>query len=163
MGDSPAAKYFTDVTLVDQDGRSRRFYTDLLKDRVVVINAFFTECKASCPVTQGKLLGLQKWLGDRLGKEVNVLSISVDPGNDTPERLKAYAAKFEARPGWYFLSGNKENVDFVLGRLGQKVDQRDDHLNLLLIGNVPQQYWIKVPGVITTEKIIEELEKVIKN
>src|SRR5579859_33831 len=163
IGDSAAAKYFTDVTLVDQDGRSRRFYTDLLKDRVVVINAFFTECKASCPVTQGKLVGLQKWLGDRLGKEVNVLSISVDPGNDTPERLKAYAAKFEARPGWYFLSGNKENVDFVLGRLGQKVDQRDDHLNLLLIGNVPQQYWIKVPGVITTEKIIEELEKVIKN
>jgi cytochrome oxidase Cu insertion factor (SCO1/SenC/PrrC family) len=102
-------------------------------------------------------------LGDRLGKEVNVLSISVDPGNDTPDRLKTYAAKFEAKPGWYFLSGSKENVDFVLGRLGQKVDQRDDHLNILLIGNVPQQYWTKVPGVAATEKIIEVLEKVIKN
>jgi protein SCO1/2 len=160
---SAAANYFTDVTLVDQDGQSRRFYSDLLKDKTVVINPFFTECKASCPVTEGKLLGLQKWLGDRLGKEVYILSISVDPGNDTPERLKAYAAKFEAKPGWYFLSGSKENVDFVLGRLGQKVNQRDDHLNILLIGNVPHQLWTKVPGIAATEKIIEVVEKISKN
>src|SRR5215467_6513258 len=130
-----AARYFTDVELIDQDGQGRRFYTDLLKGKVVVINAFFTTCHDSCPVMADRFAKIQSWLGDRLGKKVHLISMSVDPENDTQTRLKEFAAKFNARPGWYLLSGKKENVDFVLHKLGQSVSDKNDHLNVFLIGN----------------------------
>jgi protein SCO1/2 len=160
---SAAATYFSDVILIDQDGRSQRFFTDLLKGKVVVIDAFFTACKDSCPMMARNFVHLQNWLGGRLGKEVNLLSISVDPENDTPARLKTYAEQFGARPGWYFLTGNKENVEFALRRLGEYVEQRDDHLNVFLIGNEPAQLWKKVLGLAKPEQIVTALDSVLKN
>src|ERR1051326_3473108 len=95
-----ARQYFTDVRLVTQNGDSVRLYSDLLKDKVVVINAFFGSCTGSCPKMAGVLAGLQERLGDHLGKDVFLLSFSVDPETDTPEKLKTYAENFRARPGW---------------------------------------------------------------
>jgi protein SCO1 len=160
---SAAENYFTDVTLIDQDGQTRRLYTDLLKGKTVVIDGFFTGCKGSCPLMTRNFVHLQDWLGDRLGREVNLLSISVDPVNDTPARLKNYAEEFGARPGWYFLSGDKEKVDFALKRLGEYVEQPDDHLNLFLIGNEPTELWKKVFGMGKPESIIAALDSVMKN
>src|SRR5581483_12093874 len=72
-----AQNYFTDVELVNQDGKPMRLYSDLMKDRVVIINAFFTTCTSICPPMTANLSKVQNWLGDRLGKEVQMLSISV--------------------------------------------------------------------------------------
>src|ERR1043165_405494 len=133
--ENAAAKYFTDVTLVNQNGEKMRFYSDLLQGKTVIINSFFATCQGSCLPMTRNLEKVQEALGDRLGKDVYIISISVDAAMDTPARLKAFGARFHARPGWYFLTGNKENVDFVLGKLGQYVEDKNNHLNILIIGN----------------------------
>ena len=130
-----AQKYFTDTVLVNQNGERMRFYTDLMKDKTVIIDTFFATCQASCLPMNRNLAQIQEVLGDRLGKDVNILSISVDPGVDTPTLLKAYSKKLNAKPGWYFLTGDKESIEFILKKLGQFVDDKNDHLNIFLIGN----------------------------
>ncbi len=152
--DSPAHRYFTDVELTDQDGRPQRLYSDLLAGRTVVIDVFFSECTGSCPMVGATLAKLQAALGDRLGRDLYLLSISVDPQTDTPARLKEYAARFNARPGWYFLTGSKENVDLALHKLGQYVEQRDAHSNILLVGNERTGLWKKVFGLAKPEEIV---------
>jgi protein SCO1 len=152
--DSPAHRYFTDVELTDQDGRPQRLYSDLLAGRTVVIDVFFSECTGSCPMVGATLAKLQAALGGRLGRDLYLLSISVDPQTDTPARLKEYAARFNARPGWYFLTGSKENVDLALHKLGQYVEQRDAHSNILLVGNERTGLWKKVFGLAKPEEIV---------
>ena len=156
-----AQRYFTDIVLVDQNGTSKRFYTDLLKGKVVVINSFFSSCKDSCPLMAGALAKVQDWLGDRLGTQAYLISISVDPETDTPERLKAYAERFKAKPGWFFLTGKKENVSLALRKLGQYVDEKNDHLSMFLLGNDSTGLWKKVPGTARSDQVISALEPVL--
>ncbi|MCI0487542.1 MAG: SCO family protein [Blastocatellia bacterium] len=161
--ESPAQKYFTDVVLINQDGKQMRLYSDLLKGKVVVINAFFTTCQGSCPVMAGNFAAIQDWLGDRLGKDVYLISISVDPLTDTPAKLKEYAERFKAKPGWYLLTGEKENVDKALHKLGQQVEDREQHLNVFIIGNEPTGLWKKALGLAKPEDLIRIVESVIKD
>jgi len=120
-GDSPAHKYFTDVVLVTQNGEKKRFYSDLLQGKVVIINSFFGTCKGSCLPMNRNLEKVQEALGDHIGKDVHIISISVDPTVDTPASLKEYAAALHAKPGWYFVTGDPENVGLALKKLGQFV------------------------------------------
>jgi cytochrome oxidase Cu insertion factor (SCO1/SenC/PrrC family) len=78
-----AQKYFTDVELVDQDGRRVRLYSDLLKGKTVVINAFFATCKGVCPPMSGNLRHVQQAFRERVGKDLYIISITVDPETDT--------------------------------------------------------------------------------
>ncbi len=158
---SPARKYFSDVELVDQDGQTHRFYSDLLQGKTVVIEAFFTSCAGSCPVLGQKLAALQEWLGDRLGKDVYLLSFSVDPQHDTPARLKQYAGQLGARPGWFFLTGKKENVDWALYKVGHYVEQKEDHSNLLIMGNEATGLWKKIFGLAPSADLIHSLDGVL--
>ena len=98
-GQSAAQKYFTDVTLINQDGEQMRLYSDLLKDKVVIIDFFFSTCQGSCLPLNRNLQKIQEALGDHVGKDVHLISISVDPTTDTPTRLKEYAKKLEAKRG----------------------------------------------------------------
>jgi cytochrome oxidase Cu insertion factor (SCO1/SenC/PrrC family) len=158
-----AQKYFTDVELIDQDGRRVRLYSDLLKGKVVVINTFFTTCDATCPMLAAGFAKIQKWLGDRLGKDVYLISISVDPETDTPPRLKEYAAKFNAHPGWFFLTGDKKNVDFALEKFGQVLEKKNDHLNLFYIGNEKTGLWKKAFGLANGDELIKVVESVMND
>jgi protein SCO1/2 len=151
---SPAAKYFSDVELLDQDGRKVRFYTDMLKGKTVVINAFFTTCTSVCPPMNRNLEKVQEALGDRLGKDVFIVSISVDPTTDTPTRLKEYAQRFHAKTGWTFLTGKKENVDWALYKVGQYVESRDDHTTVIIIGNEATGLWKKALGMAKPAELI---------
>ncbi len=162
-GESAAAGYFTDVVLVDQDGRERRLYSDLLKGRTVVINTFFTHCEGSCPVTAATFRYLQEQLGGHLGKELTLLSISVDPATDTPARLKEYAARFAAGPDWLLLTGSPENVRFALSRLGQWVDHPDAHSNVLLVGNDRTGLWKKVFALGKREEVLAAVQSVVED
>src|ERR1044071_583665 len=116
---SPAHKYFTDVVLINQNGEKMRFYSDLLQGKVVIINSFFATCQGVCLPMNRNLEKVQQALGDHVGKDVNIISISVDPTVDTPASLKEYAKKLHARAGWYFLTGDQQNVEFALKKLGQ--------------------------------------------
>jgi cytochrome oxidase Cu insertion factor (SCO1/SenC/PrrC family) len=160
---SPAQRYFSDVLLIDQDGKERRLYTDLLRQKVVVINSFFASCQGSCPIMLSTLSRLQEHLGEHVGKDVCLISISVDPDNDTPERLKAYAAHLQARPGWYFLTGNKENVNFALAKLGQLAETREQHSSLFIVGNESTGLWKKAFGLAKPEEIVQLVDGVLND
>ena len=160
---TPAEKYFSDVELINQDGQKVRFYSDVLKNKIVVINTFFTTCKSICPPMNRNFEKIQEALGDRLGKEVFLVSISVDPDTDTPTRLKEYGRQFHARPGWMFLTGKKENIDWALYKLGQYVETKDDHTSIFIIGNEPKGLWKKAFGLAKAEELIRIVEDVINN
>jgi protein SCO1 len=158
---SPAEKYFSDVELIDQDGQKVRFYTDVLKNKVVIINTFFTTCTNICPPMNRNFEKIQEALGDRLGKDAFLISISVDPQTDTPTRLKEYSRRFHARPGWMFLTGSQENVNWALYKLGQYVETKDDHTSIFIIGNEPKGLWKKAFGLAKSEELIRIVEDVI--
>lgn len=160
---SVAEKYFSDVELIDQDGRKVRFYTDVLKNKVVAINTFFTTCTSICPPMNRNFEKMQEALGDRLGKDAFLVSISVDPETDTPTRLKEYGKRFHAKPGWLFLTGKKENVDWALYKLGQYVETKDNHTSIFIIGNEPKGLWKKAFGLANAAELIKILEDVIND
>lgn len=161
--ENKAQKYFTDTVLINQDGQRMRFYTDLMKDKTVIIDTFFATCQASCLPLNRNLEQIQKALGDRLGKDAHILSISVDPAVDTPIALKAYAKKLNARPGWYFLTGDKGNVDVVLKKLGQFVDDKNNHMNIFLIGNDRTGLWKKAFGLAKSDELLKVVETVLND
>jgi protein SCO1/2 len=160
---SPAQTYFTDVVLVNQNGEKMRFYSDLLHDKIVVINSFFATCPGSCLPMERNLEKVQQALGDRIGKDVYIISISVDPTVDTPANLKAYAKKLNARPGWYFMTGEKQNVDFALGKLGHLVAHKEDHLNIFIIGNERTGLWKKAFGLAQSDELVKVVESVLND
>jgi protein SCO1/2 len=160
---SPSEKYFSDVELTNQDGQKVRFYSDVLKNKVVIINTFFTTCTSVCPPMNRNLEKIQDALGDRLGKDAFLVSISVDPETDTPLRLKEYARRFHARPGWMFLTGKKENVDWALYKLGQYVETKDDHSTIIIIGNEPKGLWKKAFGLAKAEELMRIVEDVLND
>jgi protein SCO1/2 len=155
-----AEKYFSDVELIDQDGRKVRFYTDVLKGKTVVVNAFFTTCTSVCPPMNRSMEKIQEALGERVGKDVFLVSLTVDPATDTPTRLKEYAAKFHARPGWMFLTGKKENLDWALYKLGQYVENKDDHKTVIIIGNEATGLWKKAFGMARVDELIHLVKEV---
>jgi len=161
--DSLARTYFSDTVLINQDGQPMRFYTDLLKDKVVIINTFFTTCTSVCPPMSKSLQAIQTWLGDRLGKDVYIISISVDAAVDTPPRLKDYAQKYKARPGWYFLTGKKANAEGVLRKIGMFVEDKDDHSTIMIIGNLQTGLWKKAMGLAKAGDLIKVVESVLED
>jgi len=160
---SPAHKYFTDVVLVNQNGEKMRFYSDLLRGKVVIINSFFGTCTGSCLPMNHNLEKVQQALGNRVGKDVHIISISVDPKVDTPERLKEYAKTLQASPGWYFLTGDKQNVDFALGKIGHAVNNKEDHLNIIIVGNERTGLWKKAFGLAPANELVKVVESVLND
>jgi protein SCO1 len=148
-------RYFPNVPLQTHDGRSVRFYDDLVKGRKVIINFTFTSCTGTCPRTSSNLARVQEMLGDRIGKDIFLVSISIDPEHDTPERLKTYAESFGARPGWTFATGRREDVDNIRRRLGLW-DSPDftQHMGLLTFGNEPEGKWAATPALDTPKNIL---------
>lgn len=140
-----AQEYFTDLPLLTQDGQEVRFYSDVLKDRVVVINSFYTHCEGITPRQNEVLRRLQAMLGDSLGRDVFFVSITVDPERDTVEAVQEYAAELKPHPGWILLTGKKENVDWINHRLGQYVEDLEEHQGVYMLGNVGTTLWMKVP------------------
>jgi len=160
---SAAQKYFTDVVLINQNGEKMRFYSDLLQGKVVIINSFFATCQGSCLPMSRNLEKVQQALGGHVGKDVFILSISVDPLVDTPRALKEYATKLNARPGWYFLTGDNENVEFALKKLGHFVADKQDHLNIFIIGNERTGLWKKAFGLAQSDELIKVVESVLND
>ena len=160
---SPAANYFSDVQLINQDGKPVRFYSDVLKGKTVVVNAFFTTCTSVCPPMNRNMEKIQEVLGDRVGRDVFLVSITVDPEVDTPARLKDYAQKFHAGAGWIFLTGKKENLDWALYKLGQYVENKDDHKTIFIIGNEPTGLWKKAFAIANLAELVQVVESVVND
>ena len=150
-----------DAQVYDQNGKQLNFYSDLVKNKSVAINFIFTTCTAICPPLTATFRRVQQDAAAR-GVEVQLISISVDPTVDTPERLQAFAAKFKAGPGWSFITGDKARIDSVLQALGAAVSNKNDHTPMILIGNDTRDYWTRVYGLTSPAKIVDLLAEVSK-
>jgi cytochrome oxidase Cu insertion factor (SCO1/SenC/PrrC family) len=150
-----------DVEVLDQHGNALHFYSDLIKDKTVAINFIFTNCTTICPPLAATFARLQKEMGDRVGKEVHLISISVDPLTDTPERLKAWGAKFKAGPGWTFVTGEKQEMDKLLNALGAAVSKREDHTPAMIIGNDSNGVWTRTYGLAKISQIMGVIQNVM--
>jgi protein SCO1/2 len=142
------AGYFPNIKLLDQDGKTVRFYDDLIKDKVVAINFIYTHCGDSCPLGTASLRQVQKLLGDRVGKDIFFYSISIDPRHDTPKVLKEYSERFRAGSGWRFLTGTKADTTLLrkkLGLIGDDVEagKLGEHNTSFMIGNESTGQWMK--------------------
>ena len=162
-GQPAAQKWFTDVELIDQDGRRVRLYSDLLKGKTVVVNAFFATCKGVCVPMSENLRRVQEAFKERVGRDLHIISITVDPGTDTPAALKEYAKKYGAVPGRYFVTGKKENVDWALYKLGQYVEQKESHTSILIVGNEATGLWKKVHAMANIAEIVKSVESVLND
>jgi protein SCO1/2 len=141
------ANYFPNIELTTQDGRKVKFYDDLVRGKIVAIDLMYTTCVDACPLETARLAQVQRMLGDRVGKDIFFYSITIDPQHDTPEVLKAYAEKYHAGPGWYFLTGKKEEIEMLSKKLGLYTppdpNDRDGHRPSVLLGNEPAGQWVR--------------------
>lgn len=151
-----------DVEVINQDGRAVKFDSDVIGDRLTVINTIFTTCTTICPVAGTNFGYLAKKLGDRLGSDMILVSISIDPMNDTPERLKNWKAKFYAGNGWTLLTGSKPEVDRLLKALGLFAPERQDHTSTVLIGS-RKAGWTRANSLASPSKLLEVIERFTAN
>lgn len=153
--DSGAVSSFRipDVTVQDQNGKSLNFYSDLVKGRVVAVNFVFTTCTAICPSLTATFRRVQQQLQQK-SLNAQLISISVDPTTDTPERLRAFAEKFKAETGWTFVTGNSSDIDSLLKEFGVAVANKNEHTPMILIGNDEAGFWTRTYGLSSPTAIV---------
>ncbi len=143
-----------DVTVQDQNGKSLNFYRDLVKGKVVAVNFVFTTCTAICPSLTATFRRVQEQLAEEK-LSAQLISISVDPTVDTPERLQAFASKFKAEPGWTFVTGNTSDIDAILKEFGVAAADKNDHSPMILIGNESAGYWTRAYGLSSPTSLVK--------
>ena len=156
-------RYFPNVSLQTQDGKSVRFYDDLIKDKIVTINFFYAKCEGICPTVTANLAQVQRILGPCVGRDIFMYSISLKPEQDTPTALKDYAEMFQAKPGWTFLTGQPDDVELLRRSLGftnldPKLDRdKSQHIGNVRYGNEPLMLWAACPGMASPEFIAKTI------
>jgi len=161
-------RYFPEVTLRTQDNEKVQFYEDLIKDKIVMINFFYARCEGVCPGITANLVRVQKLLGERIGRDIFMYSISLKPSEDSPKVLKAYSHLFHMRPGWKLLTGNPEDLELLRRSLGftnpdPKLDQdKSQHIGNIRYGNEPLMLWAACPGLAHAEWIAESVSWMIR-
>jgi cytochrome oxidase Cu insertion factor (SCO1/SenC/PrrC family) len=148
-----------DAVVYNQNGRRLNFYTDLVKGKVVAINFIFTTCTTICPPLTATFRRVQQELGEHVGRDVELISISVDPTTDTPERLFDFAAKFKAGPGWTFVTGDGAQIDTLLRALGAAVANKNDHTPMILVGNDATGRWTRAYGLSSPAKLVDAISE----
>ena len=146
----------SDLPIQDQNGKSLKFYSDLIKGKVVAVNFVFTTCTAVCPSLTATFRKVQQQLVEHKF-DAQLISISVDPTTDTPERLHAFAEKFKAEPGWTFVTGNSSDIEVLLKELGVFVANKNDHTPMVLIGNDKAGYWTRAYGLSSPAALVKLL------
>ena len=161
------AEWFTNVVVTAQDGRTLHFYDDVLKEKIVLINFFYTACDALCPLMTENLVRVQELLGDRIGRDIFMVSITLQPEYDTPGVLASYAKKYGVGPGWLFLTGGAKDIELLRHRLGfVDSDAAEDadleqHIGTVRIANEPMHRWAMSPALLSPEALVRAVKRVI--
>jgi protein SCO1/2 len=160
--------HLPNLVLTDHIGRRLRFYDDLVRDKVVAINFMYTSCSRSCGLSSQNISSLQDALGLRLGSDVMLYSISIDPEHDTPEALAAYRRQFAAQPGWsFFVPANAEDAIELRRKLGvydpDPVADGDfaTHTGMVVLGNEPAARWSMVPSLVNPVRLRQAIERIL--
>jgi protein SCO1 len=160
-------QHLPNVELTTHLGRKVRFYDDLVKGKVVAINFMYAKCRGACLPATAHLAEVQQALGDRMGREVSFLSISLDPDQDTPNALSEYAKAHDAGPGWYFLTGKHEDIELLRRKLGAyELDPVVDadltqHAGIVILGNEPKGRWKAISALSNPVRIRQAIERSI--
>jgi cytochrome oxidase Cu insertion factor (SCO1/SenC/PrrC family) len=150
-----------DVSVRDQDGKRLSFYTDLVKGKTVAINFIFTTCTTICPPLAATFARVQRELGERVGRDAHLISISVDPVTDTPERLKSWGEKFHAGQGWTLVTGNKPDIDRLLNALATSITNKNDHSPTVIIINDIHGLVIRTYGLAKPSQLVKVINDAI--
>jgi len=156
-------RHFPDVTLTTHEGRTVRFYDDLIKDKIVTINFMYADCDGVCPGITMNLVKVQKALGDRVGRDIFMYSFTLKPQHDTPAVLKAYAEMHGVKPGWSFVTGAPRDMELLRVKLGfvdpdPKIDKdKSQHIGNVRYGNEALQLWAACPGLANPQWIVESI------
>jgi protein SCO1 len=158
-----AERSFPNVTLTTHKGKKVKFYDDLLKDKIVIINFMYVRCDGKCPGTTANLVKVQKLLGDRVGKDIFIYSITLKPEEDTPKVLAEYAKAYKVGPGWQFLTGHPKDIELLRQKLGfidrdpVRDADKSNHIGMLRWGNEPHTLWAGCPALLPPAKIVKEI------
>ncbi|HEV7666957.1 MAG TPA: SCO family protein [Thermoanaerobaculia bacterium] len=147
-----------DVSLVDQDGKKIHFYRDLIQGKVVAVNFVFTTCSTICTPQGARFAELRKLLGAKAGKDVHLISVSIDPQSDTPAKLKAWSEKLGAGPGWTLVTGEKDEIVRLLKSLGAFDVDIKRHTPSLLLGNDRDKRWTRAYSLAPAAQLAELLD-----
>jgi len=157
------ARHFPNLLLTTHEGQKVRFYDDLLKDKIVVINFMYVKCERVCPGITANLVKLQKLLGSRLGRDIFMYSFTLKPEQDSPEVLRKYAEAYHAKEGWTFLTGTTEDMELLRRKLGftdpdpRRDADKSNHIGNIRYGNEPLQLWGSCPGLSKASWIAESI------
>ena len=148
-----------DVVLLDQDEKKLRLRDEVVGDKIVVVDFVYTSCTTVCPVVSGIMGLLQERLGTRLGSEVSLVSITVDPVRDTPKRLKRYAASHHARSGWTWLTGAQTDVTEALKGFGTYTSNFEEHPAVIMVGDGRTGRWMRFYGFVAPEQLLAQVDE----
>lgn len=138
--------YYSNGLFRNQDNKPVRFYDDLIKGKIAIINLFYASCDKFCPRSMACLAKVQHELGDRLGRDTFMYSFTLKPSEDTPAKLKAYSRAIGAKPGWMFLTGDEYDlttIRFKMFRVDHPLVDFDlnIHASMLRIINDNNSQW----------------------
>jgi protein SCO1/2 len=160
-------EWFTNVEVTNQEGKKLRFFDDVMKGKIIMINFFFADCDALCPLMTENLVRVQELLGSRMNTEFFMASISLQPEHDTPAVLAAYAKMYGVGPGWQFLTGKKDDIELLRHRLGfvdisPELDaDLEQHIGTVRIANVPMHRWMMSPALVSPAALVRSVKRVI--
>lgn len=157
---SPANVKLSDATLINRDGRRVQLVSDVLAGKIAVINFVYTTCTTVCPVTSATFAQLQREMGGRLGKDVVLVSITVDPVRDSPARLEQYAQTHDAGEHWLWLTGSKSAVDEVLRGMGAYTPNFQDHPAMVLVGDASNNRWSRFFGFPSVKDLVARVDAI---
>jgi protein SCO1/2 len=165
-GSGPRADYFPNYEVHDHQGRTLRFYDDVIAGKVVLVNFTYVNCQGSCPAAVMNLKKVYKELGDRVGRDIHMISLTIKPAEDTPEKLAEYVKTHRIGPGWTFLTGKPEEIEVLRRKLGfYSTDPAEDvlkntHIGIVRIGNEKLDRWTASPILQSPHAIVRTLAAV---
>lgn len=156
-------RYFPDIVLTNHDGKKVRFYEDLIRDKIVIMNMMYVKCAGICMPTTMNLMRVQKLLGDRVGRDIFMYSFTLKPEEDTVQALRHYAHMHHIKPGWSFLTGSPADMELIRRKLGYvdpdpEVDKdKSNHIGVIKYGNEPLERWGGCPALSKPTWIVKTL------
>jgi protein SCO1/2 len=150
---------FADVQLTNQNGQPVNLKRDLVSDRIVVMGFIYTSCTTICPLVSSIMGKVQEQLGAKVGSEVQIVSISVDPLRDSPQRLLTYSNKFQHGPGWAWLTGSPQAITDTLKGLGNWTADPKNHPPLIMVGDGRSSHWTRYYGFTDPDLLVERVEQ----
>jgi protein SCO1/2 len=151
----------TDTVLVDQDGRKRRLASDAVGDKLVVVTFVFTNCTDTCPMVSHTFSQVQEKLGPLMEQKVRLISLTIDPARDTPQRLKSYGAQFGAGAGWLWLTGERGAVTAALRDFGIRVASVENHPSQILVGDPRNGRWTRLYDIDNAQQVLASVAELL--